>query len=129
MAFVLGGRRWVLPTEEVDSVAEPPTITPLPTADPRRLGVFVHRGLVVAAVSATGAGEGRRSGHCVVLREEGFALLVDELIGLEVTSETGVPEGFEVFDRRALAQVLADPALPDESVQVALETSRGRSGV
>lgn len=109
VAFALAGRRWVLPTEDVDSVAEPPAILPLPTADRRRLGVFAHRGRVVAAVSG-GGGEDRRSGHCVVLREEGFAVLVDELIGLEVVHDERLPEGFELFDRGSLARALAGPA-------------------
>lgn len=106
LAFALEGKRWVLPAKAVDSVAEPSMITPLPTTDPRRLGVFAHRGRVVAVVSNARAGKGRHSGHCVLLREEGFAVLVDELIGLQVTHDDRSPEGFEVFDRGALARAL-----------------------
>lgn len=115
VAFALEGRRWALPGAEVDSVAELPAIAPLPTADPRRLGVFAHRGRVVAAVSTTGTGEAGSSGSYVVLREEGFAVRVDELLGLEVTYDGQIPEGFELFDRGALVRALAatDPASAD----------------
>lgn len=102
VAFALGGRRWVLPADAVDSVAEPTAITPLPTADPRRVGVFLHRDRAVAAVSPGGDFDLRRPAHCVVLREEGYGLLVDELLGLQVKLDDELPEGFELFDRASL---------------------------
>ncbi len=118
VAFVLDGRRLVLPAEDVDSVAEPASIIPLPTADPRRLGVFLHRAQLVAAVSSGAHVDQRRPTHCVVLREEGFAIPVDELVGLEVGHDDQIPEGFELFDRASFTQALARPNLACSSKDV-----------
>lgn len=102
VAFESRGRRWVLPAGAVDSVSEPTSITPLPTADRRRLGVFLHRGRVVAVISDDDRLDTQELKHCVVLKEEGFAIPVDRLLGLEMRLDDEIPDGFERFDRASL---------------------------
>ena len=110
VAFESQGRRWVLPAGDVDSVSEPTSITPLPTADHRRLGVFLHRGRVVAVISVDGRTDRQQLTHCVVLKDEGFAIPVDRLLGLEMRLDDEIPEGFELFDRASVGGLPMAPA-------------------
>ena len=98
-------------------MSEPTSITPLPTADPRRAGVFLHRGRVVAAISLDGRFDPRQLTHCVVLRSEGYAITVDRLLGLEMRLDDEIPDGFEVFDRAGATRALrGEPARAAEGV-------------
>jgi chemotaxis signal transduction protein len=111
VAFLAAGRRWVLPAAEVAAVGDLPPVTRLPTRDPGRLGLAVHRGRVVALLAADGASaEGGTDGgaglaaagaarHLVVLRAggESVALAAEELLGLKVEYGEVIPEGFALY--------------------------------
>jgi CheW-like domain len=111
VAFAVGWRRFVLPAEAAAAVGELGVVLPLPSSDPRRLGVIVHRGRAVALVAAgEGDGEaGATARHYVLLRGDGedVAFPVDALIGLKAEYGDGLPDGFELFDRR---RVVGEPA-------------------
>lgn len=98
VAFALAGRRWVMPAEEVAAVAELRPVTRLPTADPNRLGIVIHRGRAVALVAAVEGAAPRSGGHYLLFRDPELAIPVDELIGLEVEHGDRLPAGFERFE-------------------------------
>jgi CheW-like domain len=90
LAFRLAGQGWSLPLQRVAAVAELRALTRLPSADPLKLGVIVHRGVVVPVIDL-----GRRLGGapypdaaappqplCIVLRSEPpVSFPVDEVLG------------------------------------------------
>lgn len=121
VAFAVAGGRFVLPAEEVSAVGELRAVTRLPTADPRRLGIVVHRGRAVALVAASEAAVDAgapAAGHYLLFRHEEFAIPVDELLGLQVEHGDRLPEGFERFDfcdHRPPAAAPAAPALAEAS--------------
>lgn len=100
VAFAVGGRRRALPTEAVAAVGVLGPVTRLPTADPRRRGVFVHQGRVVALVALDEGGPAAVPGHFVLPRagDGSVAFPVDELIGLRTTYDGSVPAGLELLD-------------------------------
>jgi chemotaxis signal transduction protein len=108
VAFAAAGRRWALRVEEVAAVGALGPVTRLPTADPRRLGLALHGGQVVALLAPealaagpvageAGAGAPGPASHVIVLRRGGgsVGLPVEELLGLRVLYGPGVPAGFE----------------------------------
>lgn len=104
VAFAVGGRSYVLPTEGVVAVGEVDRVLRLPTADPQRLGVVVHRGRVVALLAASPHEVRSAPRNYLLLPGEGeeIALGVGELIGLKVAYGEDLPDGFELFDRLAV---------------------------
>lgn len=122
VAFVLGGEDRVLSAERVAAVGELGPVVPLPTENPRLLGLTVHQGRVVAltALAGTAARDQRAAAsHLVVLRAGGgcIAFAVERLIGLKVAFGEEIPDGFSLMEE------FADPSLAAEAVVSGAATS------
>jgi chemotaxis signal transduction protein len=100
LVFRLGESRLALPADQVATVAEVASCTPIPTADPTLLGVGrvgarllplidAHRRMRVAAAPAT------FPGTCLVVKSAlgEVAFRIDEVVGLQAMRDGLAPAG------------------------------------
>jgi chemotaxis signal transduction protein len=112
LAFVLGGRTCALSLGLVAGVAEIGVITRLPAANPRHLGVIVHRGAVLPLLALDRQLDGApmpggmgQPAFCIITRSEPvIAFPVEAVLGLRPLPADVPAAGspWEILDRLIL---------------------------
>lgn len=112
LGFAAAGRRWALPADAVESVGEVSRLTRLPTGDPARLGLVVHRGEILC-LRSLGPSAAEPPRYLIALRrsERRIALAADELVGLQYGYDGRPPTDFELLDLDRVAAFDAAPAV------------------
>ncbi|HKC25552.1 MAG TPA: chemotaxis protein CheW [Thermoanaerobaculia bacterium] len=83
LAFRSGGRRYSVPISEVREAARVPRLTPLPGSSARCAGVALVRGTPLAVLEIEARRSPQSRSLVLVFENRPFALLVDEVDGVE----------------------------------------------